>query len=473
MTHVDLYTPSGIGDIYWILQKLARTATAQGVKLRIHTPPGPGDKFARGKFLEFIDCVESVTPDGIDYKALIPKAKHYSALESTMYCECNTWLEKGNRLEHYMPAFPTEFVLNWQIGDESKREAQTYIKPDKKNIVVYTSGRANNDSSSTGRWKSTDWAPRLKALRAEKNLNLIWIGANYDTDLLHEFQNCFDSVLIDKPADVVLSLLRLSDGFISYQSGLSCISVVEEIPTLMLYFKKIEALTRTFNPPGGTYEPVFFDDMPDFVQWVRALPIRAIPQKVPGNADYTFWVNQNVEKTEKDWLENPWIHEDQYESIKHLDTKADSIIEFGCGSGQLARRINNANYVGCDQSGPLLELAQTKSPNKVFNLCNIREAKGTTGVDHVVAFGFLKHFSLSEHDDIFARLASFAKKTLTIEIPIRGWEHEDRGHDFPHTWVTDKRMRANATKHGFKVSKVTDNRSWEKIYHMERVDVRR
>lgn len=469
MKHIDLYTPSGIGDIYWILQKLARTANAQGAKFRIHTPPGAGDKFARGKFLEFIDCVESVTPDGIDYKALIPKAKHYSSLESEMLCECNTWLEKGNRLEHYMPDFPTEFVLNWQIGDESKREAQTHIKADKKNIVIYTSGRANNDSASTGKWTSKDWAPRIKALRADKSLNLIWIGANYDTDLLGEFKECFDSVLIDKPADVVLSLLRLCDGFISYQSGLSCISVVEEIPTMMLYFKKIEALTRTFNPPGGTYSPVFFDDMPDFVEWVKSLPIRALPQKVPGNADYTFWVNQNVEKTERDWLENPWIHEDQYESIKHLDKPGETMIEVGCGSGQLARRIKAAGYLGIDQSKELLKLAEKKNAGQHFECKDIRDKALSRSSAHVVSFGFLKHFSLSEHDGIFAKLAGMAQKTLTIEVPIRDKEHEDRGHEFPHTWVTDKRMRANAAKHGFKVSKITDNRSGEKIYYMERV----
>lgn len=116
MKHIDLYTPSGIGDIYWILMKLGRRANEIGAKFRIHTPPGQDIKMQRGKFLEFIDCVESVTADGITYPALIKKAKevgHYRELQSVMYCECNTWLEEGNRIEFYLHEFPTEFILNW------------------------------------------------------------------------------------------------------------------------------------------------------------------------------------------------------------------------------------------------------------------------------------------------------------------------------------------------------------------------
>lgn len=462
---IELYTPSGIGDIYWILQKLARTANAQGEKFRIHTPPGNGAKFERGKFLEFIDCVESVDTAGIPYPKLIEKAQHYDKLEPVMYCEANTWLESGCRLEHYMPAFPTEFVLNWEISLDAIRTASKYMDFSKKNILVYTSGKANNESASTGPWKPADWVERIKEIRGP-GVNLVWVGAHYDTDILaaYNMPPLFDKIMTDEPADVVISALRMCDGFISYQSGLSCISVVESIPTLMLYFRKIEALTRTFHPNTGNYLPVFFDEAPRFKDWVEALPPRWHEWRKP-KSDYTFWVNNHVEKTEADWLGNQWIHEDQYNSIKNLKG---SVVEYGCGSGQLAAYIKNP-YTGIDQSEPLLALARSKNPDKVFICATVRDDLKSVEADHVCAFGFMKHFRLEEWPAVFSRLAANAKETLTIEAPtVEGEDWEDLRHDFPHTFVTRQTVARLASDNGFVIEAEIPNRSGEMIYRMQR-----
>jgi hypothetical protein len=469
---IDLYTPSGIGDIYWVLMKLARKANEVGAKFRIHTPPGADIKMARGKFLEFIDCVESVTPDGIPYPALIKKAREigfYTELQPVMYCECNTWLEEGNRIEHYLPAFETEFVLNWQVDHDSLRKAKRYLRADKKNVVIYTSSIANNESTSTGSWKASDWSSRISELAKMPDVNLIWIGASYDEDMLKQWMDirfAASHVLIDEPADVIVMLLRMCDGFISYQSGLSVISVIESVPTFMLYFRKIDKLRFAFNPPGGNYDAPFFDHRPDFSGWVQELPMRPILGRGKKLSDYTFWVNDNVEQTEKDWLENPTGHREQYETIADLEG---AITEVGCGSGQLATYIKNP-YQGMDQSIELLKIAQHKNPSKAFALVNIRKLDvARCKVDNVCAFGFMKHFSLAEWDSIFARLATMAVKTLTVETPLAETDWEEMGYDFPHVFVTDTRVRANATRNGFKVVRVTENSAKEFTYRMERV----
>lgn len=469
MKFIDLYTPSGIGDIYWVLMKLARKANEIGAKFRIHTPPGADIKMQRGKFLEYIDCVENVTPDGITYPALIAKARtegHYSELKPVMYCECNTWLEDGNRIEHYLAAFETEFILNWQVSHESLRNAKKVLRQDKKNIVIYTSGIANNASSSTGSWKPSDWLARIQALAAMPDVNLIWIGASYDTDLLESVKHCFAHVLIDEGADVVVMLLRQCDGFISYQSGLSVISVIENVPTFMLYFRKIDKLRFAFNPPGGVYDAPFFDYRPHFDAWVQALPMRDILGRGRKLADYTFWVDENVQQTEKDWLENPVLHREQYETIKDL---VGSVVEVGCGSGCLAQYVQN-KYTGLDQSEKLLNLARDKNPGKVFAQVNIRRINPETyKSDNVCAFGFMKHFALKEWDSIFGRLAHMAAKTLTIETPLNDIEWEELGYDFPHVFVTDARVRKNAAENGFRVVSVSENTANEFTYRMERV----
>lgn len=469
MKHIDLYTPSGIGDIYWILMKLARKANEVGRKIRIHCPPGADIKMARGKFLEFIDCVESVAPDGIPYERLIQKAQsfgHYPALADEMFCECNTWLESGERLELYMPAFPTEFALNWQIDPESIRRATSFLNPSMKNIVIYTSGRMNNMSKSVGRWSIMDWRKQVAQVRAMPDVNLIWIGAQYDADILPDLKRNFEHILIDETADVILSLLRLCDGFVSYQSGLSVISVCEQVPTYMLYFRKIEKLTHTFNPPEGEYQAAFFDEVPNFSGWIQKLPLRPVLARGVQKRDYTFWVNDNIEQTEKDWIENPQGHQEQYETIKDLQG---SVLEVGCGSGCLAQHITN-KYLGFDQSEKLLRLARAKNPDKKFVTGNIREIPANWHSDHVCAFGFMKHFSLSEWDEIFGKLAAVALKTLTIETPIRDEEWEDVEHDFPHVFVSEARVWRDAELCGFKVLRVSENSAKEFTYRMERIN---
>ncbi len=467
---IDLYTPSGIGDIYWVLQKLGRAANAAGEKFRIHTPPGQGAKFARGKFLEFIDCVESVQPDGMPYPDLVNHAETYEGLQPVMYCEANTWLESGQRLEHYMPAFETEFVLNWQIGLDSIRKASQHLDFSKKNVLIYTSGVQNNESLSTGPWKPSDWVDRVREIKGS-GVHLVWVGAHYDSDILKacDMAHLFDRIMTDEPADVVVSALRMCDGFISYQSGLSCISTVESIPTLMLYFRKIEALSKTFHPVEANYEPVFFDEAPRFKSWVDSLELRQHEWRAP-KKDYTFWVGENIETTERDWHLNPWVHEDQHNAIKHLKGH---ILEIGCGSGQLAARIENP-YTGFDQSEELLELARRKNPGKVFFQGSVRDIQKSDVFTspNVCAFGFLKHFRLSEWDGVFATLAANATETLTIEAPIvEGNDWEDLRHDFPHTFVTRERITRLAKDHGFTIEKETMNRSGEYIFNLKRTGV--
>lgn len=257
---IDIYTPSGIGDIYWLLSKVYYPIERMGEKIRIHTPPGQDEKASRGKFLEYMSAIESVKPDGITYNELKQKAKNYYTIEKTMYLECNSWLESGKSLESYLPKFKSEYNLPWPIVCPPEKT--------KKRVVVYTSGKQNNNSKSTGRWSYTDW--RILCHKLKKlNCELWWIGASYDIDMVEECK--INNFWIDKDAPSVMALLRSADAFISFQSGLSCISVMEKIPTCMLYFRKLDLLSKSFHPQGGNYRPLFFDDIPidNVITWTK------------------------------------------------------------------------------------------------------------------------------------------------------------------------------------------------------------
>lgn len=271
---IDLYTAPGIGDIYWILCKLSRHLS--GEKIRIHVPAGDGPKFIRSKFLEFLPFVDSCIADGPQYRDIVKSSKQYDRIESSMTIEVNTWLEEGNRLEDFMPDFEMEYALPWRISEGHKWRAQSYLHSIKKNVVIYTSGIGNNDNPSTGEWDHKRWAPILWELASRDDVNLIWIGADYDADIL-DYLKMGDNMIsvINEPSPVIIHLLRCCDKFISYQSGLSCISVMESIPTYMMYFKKIDALRYTFCPDSSLsnrhiYAADFFDDVSikSVVDWV-------------------------------------------------------------------------------------------------------------------------------------------------------------------------------------------------------------
>lgn len=270
---IQVFSPSGIGDAYWLLMKVLPN-TNKRIHLRV--PPGNSEVYKRSSFLCSIDRVEKVTADGLPYTALIHKAKEFSykKIEKVMYLEANTWLESGKHIEDYMPGFINSYRLNWLITKDEYQKAISFFSPSKKNIVIYTSSLQNNRKVKN--WNSDFW--KVLISRLYKSVNLIWIGAEYDSDILEQFKGFNLNTVINESPGVILSLLRNCTGFISYQSGLSCISVAESIPTFMLYFRHIEKLSYSICPKTSLnnsvlYYRAFFDSVytTQIESWINSL----------------------------------------------------------------------------------------------------------------------------------------------------------------------------------------------------------
>lgn len=225
---IELYTPSGIGDSYWPLMSVLPNTDE---KINLHVPTGSSAVEKRAHFLTYLDNVETVTADGPSYPEIIKTAKQYRSIHPKMIMEANTWLESGKTLASYCPSLPSTNRLNWEIPAAEFRTASAYLSAKKRNLVIYTSSLRNNREHGPKFW--ADCATALSS-----KYNLIWIGASYDTDMLAQLPGDFKR-LVDQPAGVIISLLRSAHGFISFQSGLSCISVAENIPTFVVYFRRI------------------------------------------------------------------------------------------------------------------------------------------------------------------------------------------------------------------------------------------
>lgn len=120
------------------------------------------------------------------------------------------------------------------------------------------------------------------------------------------------------------------------------------------------------------------------------------------------------------------------------------VIEIGCGIGRLVPtcRELGITYHGIDRNMIFLDEARRRyvGPDVFFEEGDIRRLSPAIGGDGVlvVATAFLKHFSLSEWDDILARLLTLAPSAL-LEIHLADSDLDD-GTEFHHVAVTETRL---------------------------------
>lgn len=240
----------------------------------------------RAHFLSHIKGVGKVEQERHSFSRLKKLARMnypYTQLAPEMYMELNTWLEAGNRIEDYMPWLDTTYEMDWQIKPSDKKHAWDILKPDHNNIIIHTSSmKFNTKKDLIGKWNLGTWKQIVRKLHEEiPDLNLIWLGAQYDMEMLEFLREDFPiAAAIELKAPVVISMLKGCTGFISYQCGLSVISICEQIPTFMVYYDNLREMAHSFCPRESIdneqlYKPTYFDELnnnPDLaVEWTKGL----------------------------------------------------------------------------------------------------------------------------------------------------------------------------------------------------------
>jgi len=153
--------------------------------------------------------------------------------------------------------------------------------------------------------------------------------------------------------------------------------------------------------------------------------------------DYSEYLKREgmLEYIEQEWLNNPAFH-DIYSDVINKAIKESGIktvIEIGCGTGNVAARLVSCRYVGVDANKDCIELAKPKNLGKSFYVADIRSFQ-CDPADLVFSFGVLKHFGLHEWDNIFNRIASLGEYFI-FDMPI-SIEVKDDGEEHHHTWGT-------------------------------------
>ena len=144
-----------------------------------------------------------------------------------------------------------------------------------------------------------------------------------------------------------------------------------------------------------------------------------------------------------------------------------SISEIGCGIALLSGVINSegVSYVGYDINPLSISLCKSRFPDKHFIKQDVR--KYCDKVDIIMAFAFLKHFSLEEAPAVLRILCEYSQQ-LIFSMPIGESDVDDLSNGWPHTFVTRKTLEG-WLKSGNHTIVSTDDKDVENIFVTKRV----
>lgn len=153
------------------------------------------------------------------------------------------------------------------------------------------------------------------------------------------------------------------------------------------------------------------------------------------------WKGRNVLDIEKGW-DKKQKQKDKMELVSSL-LIGESVLDVGCGTGDLYKYLKNVDYVGVDQSGDMLERARIRNPSASFIQKNLYELD-LPQFDTVVCLDVLHH--QPDLEPGFSALLKHARKCLLVTLWIN-----DRDEHHPRqirgsmgeliTWFTEEELK--------------------------------
>jgi len=147
-----------------------------------------------------------------------------------------------------------------------------------------------------------------------------------------------------------------------------------------------------------------------------------------------------------------------------------SVIEFGCGSGLLAHSLpSGIDYLGVDKAPLLLDKARKRNPTMRFVCCDVRNVQEKPR-DLSLAFSFLKHFALSEWEQILGIILRHGQHAA-FNVQIADQDIDNGVNGFPHVFVTRERLDKAVHTNGHKVKEITVNSEWDLLCDIKAYDI--
>lgn len=176
---------------------------------------------------------------------------------------------------------------------------------------------------------------------------------------------------------------------------------------------------------------------------------------------------------ETEWLKHKHIHEAQAAIVNKVlrEQKISCVFEVGCGTGNVAPLLecDPDMYMGFDSNEDCVRLALEKNKRYIFSVLDVRDIKESVEADTsmlVFCFGFLKHFSLDEWENIFKKVSSLGDYFI-FNMPVG--ETKDDGTEFHHVWMSLSEIKENIKKVGFELLEIVNDYPLEPGFICKRV----
>lgn len=248
---ITVALPLGIGDCHWAVQKLRALKQLTGQPLRVIV----NRSFAHEtwKYLElvpFIDRAEldPAAPGNINAE-MNPPYRHecWSSLE-----QCRRWktgvdyllvpnghLERGERIESFLPELETDYTYPLQIHQLDRRSARELAPPD--SILLYLSGTGPNVGFHNESWTRFDWIQVIRMLNDE-GIDPILLGGNSDDEAYYKRflrdggRDVRHRCLIGRTTHAqVIQMILDAACWCGLNSGLGIVAAAMSTPTVMLW----------------------------------------------------------------------------------------------------------------------------------------------------------------------------------------------------------------------------------------------
>ena len=267
---ITLKTVQGVGDIFWVYQKLYNHFDVINLIICVTDLNCPVQKRVL-PFLKLLPKVEKFKFELVSTEY----CNHLSKIKKTMPELLNEWNNNNNAVfEYAVNKWLEDGVRINEIDSYSVLENVSLIHKEinipyksKEYIILYISG-----NKISKEWQPEKY-PKLihnTFLNNKNKYPIILLGAEYDRKHLLIAGNILRQnnyevyYFIDKPFENVIYVIKNSRYFLGYQSGLSILADNYDIPQTMLYFNFLGGLMYSWpkqkNIDSNIYNAFKFDE---------------------------------------------------------------------------------------------------------------------------------------------------------------------------------------------------------------------
>jgi len=267
---MKILVPSGIGDISWIYSKISNLPRDIHMKVC-------GEGYQRSlpyvRLLPNISSCEYVKVSSFDVKAM-KQPKDYNELlewpeDRDCPLMCNSWLERGNRIEDYLPGSPTDHYYDIDISQETREEVAKLFKDEICPIGILMASRESVESWKG--WLQEEWIITLRTLVREfPFVKFVFLGAYWDVGVmkmmapyLQMWKIPYADLVGKTDMAMTIAVLESLKVFMAFASGLNMLSIRAKKTNIMFYPEHLAGLMYSWPPveliENKTYNAYIWD----------------------------------------------------------------------------------------------------------------------------------------------------------------------------------------------------------------------